>query len=61
MLYMYTDIIDKYDNNTWRTIYEAIDKIYFEKSKMFTGDLIERCKINTNVTQNIPNEIRNSI
>ena len=55
------DIIDEYDNNTWRNIYEAIVKIYFEKSKMFTGDLLERCKINTNVTQNIPNEIRNSI
>ena len=37
-----TDVIDKYDNKTWRTIYKAIHETYFVEVKLCTDDFLEQ-------------------
>ena len=43
------------NKNPWKNIYEAIDENYFKKSKSFTVEFLQMCRINLNETQNIPN------
>ena len=45
--------MDKYDRNTWRKIYDAIDEPYFNKVYLFTEDFLEIRKNSTNAPQNI--------
>ena len=40
---LYVSDIDKDGNNTWRTIYEAIDEGYFVKIKVFPVSFINLC------------------
>ena len=54
-------IIDKNDNNTQRTIYEAIDAPYFREVKIFTQLFIYHCKKHPSEPQRIPNEIKKNI
>ena len=37
------NIIIKNINKTWKTIYEAIYEIYFEKSEILTDEFLEPC------------------
>ena len=53
--------IDKNKNNTWRTIYEAIDEGYFVKVKIFPRAFINIFKKHTNDPQKIPTDIRKNI
>ena len=53
--------IDKNDNNTRRTIYEAIDEGYFVKFKLFPREFINLCKKHPNEPQNTPTDIKKNI
>ena len=52
--------IDKNDNNTWRTIYEAIYEPYFGEVKLFPRLFIIHCRKHPNKPQKIPTEIKNN-
>ena len=53
--------IDKNDNNTWRTIYEAVDEGYFVKVKLFPRAFIKICKKHANEPQKVPTDIKKNI
>ena len=45
----------------WRTIYEVIDKDYFENSNIFPDTFIKQCKLCPNEPQFISRDVKNNI
>ena len=58
---IYVKNIDKNDNNTWITIYKAIDEPYFGGVKLFTKSFLNHCQNHPNDPQKIPTEINKKI
>ena len=44
------DLIDKDDGKTqWRSIYEVINDMFFDKYDYFTNEFLQKCKHNANI------------
>ena len=52
-------ITDKEHNNIWKNIYKSTQENYLEEIEPFTDECLEQCKINPNVSHNIPYEKKN--